>query len=179
MGLPETFPKSIISRVGVKSRKGLCGSLRVRRNRYVRKRTKWSGTPRHTWLGGNSGVVGDVARRVGDAGQPVGVVIGVCGGLVVLIRHRGAPPARIVGELRRGGVGIGDLGKPAHRVVGKRGLVVQGIGDRRAVAPRIVRVGGHVVLRIRDGAISPAVVYVIVVTWFSGSVIEVSSPSEL
>ena len=36
------------------------------------------------------GVVGDVARRVGDAGQPVGVVIRVRGGLAVLVGSSGS-----------------------------------------------------------------------------------------
>jgi hypothetical protein len=54
-----------------------------------------------------------MARRVGDAGQPVGVV-GVRAGLAVLAGHRCPPSPRIVRKRGRGGIGRGDLCEPGH-----------------------------------------------------------------
>ena len=52
-----------------------------------------------------------VVRRVGHGGQPVGVVVDVRRGSLVLIGHRSPPPTVVVPEADRAAVGIGDGGQ--------------------------------------------------------------------
>jgi hypothetical protein len=47
-------------------------------------------------------VGGDVRGRVGDRGQPVGIIVCVAGGLAVLVGGRCASAPRFVGECGRG-----------------------------------------------------------------------------
>jgi hypothetical protein len=76
---------------------------------------------------------------IGDAGQPVRVVIRVRGGLTILVGHRGPPPPRIVGERGRSGIRIGDPCEPVHSIVDKGGLKIQRIRGRRAVPVKKTR----------------------------------------
>jgi hypothetical protein len=95
--------------------------------------------------------VRDVGRRVGDAGQAVGIVVGVGGRLAVLVRGGNSTAAIVISECCCGGAaGIRDRGQPISRVVGEGGDIVQGVGDAGAVAVGVVLVGGDMLLRVSD-----------------------------
>ena len=90
------------------------------------------------------GVMGDVLRGVGDAGETVGVVIGIGRDFSVLVRHRDAAAARVIGKADRGRVRIGDAGEAVAQIVSERGAVLLRVHDGSAVAAEIIFVGGDI-----------------------------------
>ncbi len=100
-------------------------------------------------------VMGYVLRRVSDAGETVGVIIGVRRDFAVLVGHRRAASAPVVSKADRGRVGIGNTGKAVSKVVSESCTVLLGVDHGGAVAAQIVFVGGNVRLGVRDSMDQP------------------------
>jgi hypothetical protein len=83
--------------------------------------------------------MGDVLRRVGHAGETVGVVISVRGDFSVLVGDGRTAPTRVIGEADRGRVRIGDAGEAVPKVVSESCAVLLGVDHGGARTKDLLR----------------------------------------
>ncbi len=112
-----------------------------------------------TSTGSIEGEVDVVAKAVGDVGEPMGGVMGVCDRRAVGIHHLNELSRRIV-AIAGDGIADGFALQPAARAVGQCGNHAVGADKRqRTTVGVVVRRGNDLPLRIADGvqiAVGPA-----------------------